>query len=301
MVRQHIAHACHAGAHVLHFSTDPDRTHENRFPCGCLLACPAAGLWRRRPQPQHPDGRTSARDRPPRLGRLAAGTHARGLQARDRARRQLHRARRGADQGRRADRPPRAGARRHHRRGHQVRGQPQNDAQPRRRLDHRLLRQRLHAGRNQDAARSAGRFSPAAAVQRPVHGPDARRGDHSRQGRKHADGPQHRHLPRAETLDLHRRHLRRQCVRGQAAGPAACRLRQRGQRAGVHPVLRSVESAVPAQQDDAQAGPADRRRRCQQRRHDVAGGPLPAALRLRRQGRQPVVLRFAHLQPAWTS
>ena len=43
-----------------------------------------------------------------------------------------------------------------------------DDAHARRRLDHRLLRQRLHAGRDQDAARGAAERQPAAAVQRPV-------------------------------------------------------------------------------------------------------------------------------------
>ncbi len=58
----------------------------------------------------------AAGDRPPRCRRLSARPHAAGLPARDRPRRRLHRAGSRVDEGRRADRAPRAEHDRHDRR-----------------------------------------------------------------------------------------------------------------------------------------------------------------------------------------
>ena len=79
--------------------------------------------------------------------------------------------------------------------------------------------------------------------------------------------------------------LRRQAARG---------LRQQRRRAGVHPVLRGCEPAIPEHEDEHQADPARRCRRRQCRRLDVAGGAVPPALRLRRDRRPAPVLRPAH-------
>ena len=57
-------------------------------------------------------------------------------------------------------------------------------ARRRRRVDDRLLRQRLHPGRDQHPARGAGDELAAAAVQRPVRDSDAGRGDRRWPGRR---------------------------------------------------------------------------------------------------------------------
>ena len=51
-----------------------------------------------------------------------------------------------------------------------------------------------------------------------------------------------------------------------------------GNLASVHPVVRSLQPAVPAHQNQHQVDPADRRRRCQRRRFDGLGGALSPAL-----------------------
>ena len=82
------------------------------------LLAPTAALGKKKHKRSGPEGEQPARDRPPRGRGLPARAHARGLHARDQARRRLHRAGPRGHEGRRADRPPRAEHHRHDGRGH---------------------------------------------------------------------------------------------------------------------------------------------------------------------------------------
>ena len=124
---------------------------------------------RRRGRPR----RVSARDRAPRRGRLPARPHAGGLRAGDQARRRLHRAGPRGHEGRTPDRAPRAEHHHHDRRAEPSRVRRPGDDEGRRRgRRDRLLRLRLHARGDQDAARRpaaapSGRSSSTAASRSP--------------------------------------------------------------------------------------------------------------------------------------
>ena len=97
-----------------------------------------------------------ARPRPPRRDRLSARAHAGVVSAGYHAGRRLHRARSRLDEGRRAHRATRGQHHRHdrRRRSPRVRVAPYDQDHRRHRRD-RLVRRRLHAARDQDAAGAA--------------------------------------------------------------------------------------------------------------------------------------------------
>ena len=147
-----------------------------------------AGAWRNRPPG----------DRPPRRFRRAAGAHPGVLPAGHRPGRGLHRP--GAHQGRRDDRPARADAGRHHRRGGQVPGSRSStrnvDGVPTTAYfasDFTLAEIKTLRAKQSNAGRLAG-------LQRPVPDPDPGRGDRAGPGgegpRGHLPGDQALHLPR---------------------------------------------------------------------------------------------------------
>ena len=129
------------------------------------------------------------------------------------------------------------------------------------------------------------RAGRSTAVRRPVPDPDAGRGDRAGQDRGRQGGPHDRHLSGDQALDLPRWPVRRQRVRGQAGGMLHAAYGNTVEGAGVHPVLRSRQPAVPEHPHRHPAGPADRCRRRQGRWLDVARRALSPALRLRGERR----------------
>ncbi len=145
-----------------------DRLDRHRRP-GCVAACSTTGPVQQ--QAAHARRQPAAGHRPPRCLGLPAGRNARSLCPRHRTGRRRDRDGPDLHQGRRAHRPPRPQPGHQHRRGQAPALRlAQEDHQGRRRNPDRLVQQRLHAGRDQDAGRHLHRRRASAGIQRQVQG-----------------------------------------------------------------------------------------------------------------------------------